>query len=319
MMRAVIKGMGGYLPEKILTNKDLEAIIDTSDAWIRTRVGIEKRHIAAEGQMTSDLAAMAANHAIADADVTAEDIDLIIVATTTPDLIFPSTAALVQEKLGIPACQAFDVQAVCSGFLYALNTASALIQAGQSKHALVIGAEVMSRILDWTDRNTCVLFGDGAGAFVLKAEETSEHIGVMETKLYADGRYASALCTKGGVGMKSFGPLTMDGRTVFKHAIEKMASVVQEVCDRHNLTADDIDLVIPHQANQRILEGLADRLNIPMEKVVSTIAFQGNTSAATIPLSFDHAKRLGILKPGMKVIVPAMGAGFTWGASYIIV
>lgn len=310
--------MGGYLPKKSLTNKDLESITDTSDEWIRSRVGIEKRHIAADNEMTSDLAVQAAKRAMEDARVTPQDIDLIIIATTTPDLIFPSTAALVQAKLDIPPCQAFDIQAVCSGFLYALNNAATLIQSGQAHRALVIGAEVMSRILDWQDRTTCVLFGDGAGAFILEARETEEDIGVIDTKLYADGRYAEALRTKGGVGLQAFGPLTMDGKTVFKHAVEKMANVVLEVCERNKLSLSDIDLVIPHQANQRILSALGERLNLPMEKVVSTIAFQANTSAATIPLSFDHAKRSGQLKSGMKIIVPAMGAGFTWGASYII-
>ncbi len=310
--------MGGHLPKKFLTNKDLESIIDTSDEWIRSRVGIEKRHIAADDEMTSDLAVQAAKRAMEDAKITAQDIDLIVLATTTPDLIFPSTAALVQAKLDIPSCQAFDVQAVCSGFLYALNSAATLIQSGQANRALVIGAETMSRILDWKDRTTCVLFGDGAGAFILEARETEEEIGVIDTKLYADGRCAEALCTKGGVGLQAFGPLTMDGKTVFKHAVEKMANVVLEVCERNSISLSDIDLMIPHQANQRILNALGERLNLPSEKVISTIAFQANTSAATIPLSFDHAKRSGQLKSGMKIMAPAMGAGFTWGASYII-
>lgn len=317
-MRVIIKGIGGYLPEEILTNKDLEGMIDTSDAWILSRVGIGQRHRAAPHQMTSDLASIAAKRALDDAGVCAQDVDLIVLATTTPDLIFPATATIVQEKLGIPPCQAFDVQAVCSGFLYALQSAVALIQTGQAKRALVIGAEIMTRILDWTDRTTCVLFGDGAGAFVLEGVETEERVGILRTKLYADGKFAKALCTKGGVAMQSFGPLTMDGRTVFKHAVEKMASVVHEVCAAEELDLNTIDLLIPHQANQRILDALAERLTLPLEKIISTIAYQANTSAATIPLAFNEAKRQGRLSPGVKIIAPTMGAGFTWGASYMI-
>lgn len=317
-MRSIVAGIGGYLPEKFLTNKDLEARLETSDEWIRSRVGIEKRHIAAEGELTSDLAVKAAKIAMNDAGVSADDIDLIIVATTTPDYIFPATAVFVQSKLGIKPCTAFDVQAVCSGFIYALNTADLYLKSGQAKCALVIGAETMSRILDWNDRGTCVLFGDGAGAFVLKAEDTQDKRGIIETRLYADGNFYEALYTHGGVSQEKFGPISMNGRLVFKYAIENMVKAIKEICANQNLDLNEIDYVIAHQANQRILEGVAEKLDLPVDKVISTIAMQANTSAATIPLSFYQAQQEEKLKKGMKIMCPAMGAGFTWGASYIV-
>ncbi|MBX9976962.1 MAG: ketoacyl-ACP synthase III [Alphaproteobacteria bacterium] len=313
-----IIGVGAYLPEKILTNDDLAKTLDTSDEWIKTRVGIQQRHIAAKDEFTSHLATKAAKNALDHAGVEAQDVDLVIVATTSPDYVNPATATLVQSALGIPPCGAFDVQAVCSGFVYALTTADMYIRSGQSKCALVIGAETMSHLVDWKDRNTCVLFGDGAGAFVLKAAPADSPSKILSSKIYADGQFAQALCTKGVQDQGAFGYLTMNGREVFKYAVVNMAKAIDAVLAENGLTYDAIDFVVPHQANQRILDSLAERLHIPSEKVISTIAHHANTSAATIPLAFHTAIQDGRIQTGHKVIMPAMGGGFTWGASLVV-
>jgi len=317
-MRSTIAGVGSYLPEKCLTNDDLAKIMETSDEWISTRTGIKKRHIAADGEFTSDLAVEAAKRAMDAAGVNPADIDLVIVGTTSPDYIFPSTAAIVQDKLGIPPCAAFDVQAVCSGFVYALTTADLYIRMERSKCALVIGAETMSRLVDWNDRTTCVLFGDGAGAFVLKAAPDDCPNVIGASKLYADGSCRNALITKGGPSQKTFGTMVMDGRTVFKAAVENMPKVSLEVLAQQNLTVADVDWMVPHQANQRILDGVAERLNFPRDSVISTIADHANTSAATIPLAFSVALDQGKIKRGQRIIMPVMGAGFTWGAVELV-
>lgn len=317
-MRSTIAGVGSYLPTKVLTNDDLSKMMDTSDEWIASRTGIRKRHIAADNELTSDLAVNAAKQAIDQAGVKPAEIDLIIVATTSPDYIFPAVAVIVQDKLGIPPCAAFDVQAVCSGYVYALTTADLYIRTGRSRCALVIGAETMSRLVDWDDRKTCVLFGDGAGVFVLRAtdEDTPNVIG--SSKLYAEGGYRDALITKGGASQKSFGPMVMDGRAVFKAAVENMPKVTLEVLAQENLTIQDVDWLVPHQANQRILEAMAERLSFPLERVISTIADHANTSAATIPLAFSTALEQGKIKRGQRIVMPVMGAGFTWGAVTLV-
>jgi 3-oxoacyl-[acyl-carrier-protein] synthase-3 len=313
-----IVGVGAYLPEKIITNDDLSKTLETSDEWIRTRVGIAQRHIAADDELTSHLATKAAKNALDHAGIHPTNIDLVIVATTSPDYVNPATATLVQAALGIPPCAAFDVQAVCSGFVYALNTADMYIRSGQSKYALVIGAETMSRLVDWNDRNTCVLFGDGAGAFVLKAVAADSPSKILGSKIYADGHFAQALCTKGPQNQGACGYLTMNGREVFKYAVVNMAKAIDAVLHERGLGYDAIDWVVPHQANQRILDSLAERLRIPSEKVISTIAHHANTSAATIPLAFHAAIQDGRIQPGHTVIMPAMGGGFTWGASLVV-
>ncbi len=318
MVASKVIGVGAYLPEKIVTNNDLAQTLETSDEWIRSRVGIAKRHIAAEGELTSHLAIKAARLALEHAQITPEAIDLVIVATTTPDYTFPATAALVQTALGIPPCAAFDVQAVCSGFIYALNTADMYIKSGQSTCALVIGAETMSRLLDWTDRSTCVLFGDGAGAFILKATDSKDTSRILGTKLYADGAFKDALYTQGGASQGHFGTLHMNGKEVFKAAVVNMAKAIDCVLADHHVKDADIDWVVPHQANQRIIEGLAERLKLPMDKVISTIAEHANTSAATIPLAFDVAVKDGRIKRGDVIVMPAMGGGFTWGATLMV-
>ncbi len=313
-----IAGIGSYLPEKVLTNAAMEAIVETTDDWIRERTGITQRHIVADGQYTSDLGAEAARRALAHAGVPASDVDLIIVATATPDLTFPATATIVQEKLGVKRGCAFDVQAVCSGFLYAMATADNFIRCGQATTALVIGAETFSRILDWTDRTTCVLFGDGAGAVVLTAEPGSreDHKGVIRTHLRSDGEFCDMLYVDGGPSRtKTVGHLRMQGNQVFRHAVTKIAGSMSELADMAGIAIADIDWFVPHQANQRILVGVANRLDIPHERVISTVALHGNTSAASIPLAFDVAVRDGRIKRGDLVLLEAMGGGFTWGAA----
>jgi len=322
MLRSVIIGTGAYLPEKVLTNDDLARIVDTSDEWIRTRTGIRQRHVAAEGELTSDLATKAAQAALDAAGVTPADIDLIVVATTTPDLTFPATATTVQEKLGITnATPAFDVQAVCSGFLYGLATVDAYLRAGMAKRALLIGAETFSRILDWEDRSTCVLFGDGAGAVVMEArpgEGTAADRGVLATRLHADGRYRDLLYVDGGPSStQTVGHVRMKGREVFRHAVVKLAEVMEEVLADAGVVAADVDLVVPHQANIRILEGTAKKLGLPKEKVHVTVDRHGNTSAASVPLALDDAIRQGRVGEGDLVLLEAMGGGFTWGASLV--
>ncbi|KIO49803.1 beta-ketoacyl-ACP synthase III [Nitrosospira sp. NpAV] len=317
MMYSRIVGTGSYLPEKILTNHDLESMVDTSDEWIRTRTGIEERRIAADNQMASDLALNASREAMEAAGVGAADIDLVIVATTTPDVIFPSTACILQNKLGIRDCPAFDVQAVCSGFVYALATADMFIRDGKCRTALVVGTEVYSRILDWTDRSTCVLFGDGAGAVVLTQSDQS---GILSSHLHADGDYSKILAVPGSVcGGKVQGRpfVVMEGNTVFKFAVKVLEEVVHEALTENNLRVSDIDWLIPHQANIRIILSTAKKLGIPMEKVVVTLERQGNTSAASIPLALDAAVRDGRIKSGQHVLLEGVGGGFTWGSVLI--
>ncbi|MEQ8405291.1 MAG: beta-ketoacyl-ACP synthase III [Oceanicaulis sp.] len=316
MIYSRIAGIGAYLPEKVLTNQAMEAIVETSDAWIKERTGIEKRHVAADGEFTSDLGVAAARRALDAAGLGASDVDLIVLATATPDLTFPATATIVQQKLGIEQGAAFDVHAVCSGFLYALATADNFIRCGQAKCALVIGAETFSRILDWTDRTTCVLFGDGAGAAVLTAQEGDSSNGVMKTHLRSDGRYKDLLFVDGGPSAtKTVGHLRMQGNQVFRHAVSKIAGSMSELAEMAGVDIENIDWFVPHQANQRILLGVSKRLGIPEEKVISTVGQHGNTSAASIPLAFDQAIRDGRIKRGDLVLMEALGGGFTWGAA----
>lgn len=313
-MYSKIIGTGGYLPAKVLTNFDLEKIVDTSHDWIVSRSGIVQRHIADISEAASDLALHASHRALEAAGINAKDIDLIIVATTTPDQIFPSTACILQDKLGNNSAAAFDVQAVCSGFIYALNTADLFIRGGQARNALVVGTEVLSRILDWSDRTTCVLFGDGAGAVVLQC---SDKPGILAAKLHADGSQRGMLAAKGSIrnGLIQDNPfISMDGQGVFKFAIKVLSEVVEEVLVENKMTHADIDWLVPHQANLRIMEATAKKLNLSLDKVVITVAKHGNTSAASIPLALDTAVRDGRIKPGQHVLCEAVGGGFTWGA-----
>jgi 3-oxoacyl-[acyl-carrier-protein] synthase III len=316
-MYASIAGTGSYLPEKVLTNHELAKTVDTSDEWIVTRTGIRQRHIAAEGQMASDLALEASKSALAAAGIGADQLGLLIVATTTPDMIFPSTACILQAKLGVRDFPAFDVQAVCSGFVYALTIADLFMRSGQCRYALVVGTEIYSRILDWSDRGTCVLFGDGAGAVVLAA---SERPGIMGHKLHADGNYTSILSVPGQVcgGTVRGKPfVTMEGNAVFKFAVRVLDEVVQEVLREHDLDKGAIDWLIPHQANIRIIEATARKLGLPMSKVIVTVDRHANTSAASIPLALDEAVRDGRIRRGQHVLLEAVGGGFTWGAVLI--
>ncbi len=319
MIRSVISGCGGYLPERVLTNAELARMVDTSDEWISERTGIRERHIAAEGEFTSDLAIAAAKQALANAKVAASEIDLIIVATATPDDTFPATACRVQGELGIVRGAAFDVQAVCTGFIYALAVADNFIKAGQSGKALVIGAETFSRILDWTDRGTCVLFGDGAGAVVLSAANGNGNgadRGILNTQLHSDGRYRDLLYVDGGPSRtRTVGHLRMSGREVFRHAVVNLTRVVHEALEAANLTPADIDWLVPHQANLRILEGTARKLNVDPARVVVTIGGHGNTSAASVPLALNEAVSDGRIRQGQVVLMEAMGGGFTWGSA----
>jgi 3-oxoacyl-[acyl-carrier-protein] synthase III len=315
MVKSIIAGVGSALPRRIMTNHDLSQIVDTSHEWIVERTGIHARHIAGEGETTRSLAVEASQKALGAAKLQASDIDLIVLATSTPDNTFPATATLVQADLGITQGAAFDVQAVCSGFVYALVTADSLIKAGQARHALVIGSETFSRILDWKDRTTCVLFGDGAGAFVLSAAPDSDKRGIIASRLRADGRHSDKLYVDGGPSTtQTVGHLRMEGREVFKHAVTNIASVMQDVMAQAGVTAQDIDWFVPHQANRRILEGTARKLGISEDRIVLTLDRHGNTSAASIPLAFDAAVQDGRIKPGQKVLLEAMGGGFTWGA-----
>ncbi|MEO5336460.1 MAG: ketoacyl-ACP synthase III [Magnetospirillum sp. WYHS-4] len=314
-MRARIVGSGSYLPEHVVTNDELAKRVDTSDEWIRERTGIRERRIAAEGQMTSDLAREAALKALEMAGVAAADLDLIVLGTTSPDRTFPATAVRVQAQIGATGSFAFDVQAVCSGFIYALATADSFIRSGQVKTALVIGAETFSRLLDWSDRNTCVLFGDGAGAVVLRAEADGRH-GILSTHLHADGRLEDLLYMDGGPSStRSMGFVRMAGQEVFRHAVTNLAQVVKEALDANGLISEDLDWLVPHQANRRILESTARKLKMPPEKVVVTVERHANTSAASIPLALDEAVRDGRIREGHLVLMEAMGGGFTWGAA----
>ena len=321
MIRSVVTGVGAYLPKRIMTNADMTRIVDTTDEWITERTGIKARHIAEEGELTSDLGLAAARRALAAAGLDAGDIDLVICATATPDRTFPATAVKIQAGLGITGGAAFDVQAVCSGFVFALATADAMLRGGQFKRALVIGAETFSRILDWTDRTTCVLFGDGAGAIVLEArpsDGTMSDRGVLATRIRSDGRYEDLLYVDGGPGStKTTGHLRMNGREVFKHAVQKIAGVIEETLAGTGLNVADIDLFVPHQANARILDGVARKLRISPDRVVMTLARHGNTSAASIPLALESAFAEGRIAPGSLVLMEAMGGGFTWGAALL--
>ena len=312
-----IVGTGSYLPETVRTNKDLESMVETSDQWITERTGIKKRHIVADDQTTTDLAFNAAEKAIEAAGINNNDIDLIIIATTTPTHIFPSTAALVQERLNISGCPAFDIQAVCTGFVYALTIADKFIKSGSAKNALVIGAESLSRIVDWTDRNTCVLFGDGAGAVILQA---SEETGILSTHIHCDGRYNQLLQVPTGVGsIESDTPayIEMQGNDVFKVAVRTLSTIVDETLAANDLAKQDIDWLVPHQANIRIIAATAKKLAMPMEKVVVTVAEHGNTSAASIPLALDVAVRDGRIQRGETLLLEAFGGGFTWGSALL--
>jgi 3-oxoacyl-[acyl-carrier-protein] synthase III len=314
----VIMGVGSALPQRVMTNDDISKIVDTSDAWIVERTGIKERRIASDGETTRTLGTEAARKALADAGIAASEVDLIIVATSTPDLTFPATATLIQTDLGITQGAAFDLQAVCSGFVFGLTTVDAMIKTGQAKCALVIGSETFSRILDWTDRGTCVLFGDGAGAVVLKASEekgTIKDRGILTSRIRSDGRYNDKLYVDGGASTTgTIGYLRMEGREVFKHAVVNIASVMEETIAEAGLKPADIDWFVPHQANRRILEGTARKLGIPEEKIVMTLDRHGNTSAASIPLALDAAVKDSRVKRGDLVLMEAMGGGFTWGA-----
>ncbi|HUW25357.1 MAG TPA: beta-ketoacyl-ACP synthase III [Gallionella sp.] len=317
-MYSRITGTGSYLPSRTLTNFDLEKMVETSHDWIVSRSGIIERHVAADDEMTSDLALHASRRAIQAAGISADEIDLVIVATTSPDKMFPSTACILQDKLGIRNCgAAFDIQAVCGGFVYALNTADLYIRGGQAKTALVVGAEVLSRMLDWSDRTTCVLFGDGAGAVILQASEIP---GIVAGKLHADGRHQSMLKADGNIrhGEIQGDPfIKMDGQAVFKFAVKVLSEVVEEVLAENNLQGSDINWLVPHQANIRIMEATAKRLGLSMDHVVVTVAHHGNTSSASIPLALDTAVRDGRIKPGQNILLEAVGGGFTWGAILI--
>jgi len=318
MRRAIVRGTGHYLPERVVENSWFEGRLDTSDEWIRARTGIERRHFAAEGQRTSDLGILAAQAALADAGMEAGQIDAVIVATSTPDLTFPSVATMVQAGLGMHRGFAYDLQAVCAGFVYALANADALIRAGLAERVLLIGAETFSRIMDWTDRATCVLFGDGAGAVVLEAAEgegSPADRGILASDLNSDGQYRDLLYVDGGVATTgTAGHLRMQGNLVFRHAVEKLADTAHRALDKAGLSQDQVDWLVPHQANLRIIEATAKRMHLPMEKVVLTVADHGNTSAASIPLALSVANAQGRFKPGDLLVAEAIGGGLAWGS-----
>jgi 3-oxoacyl-[acyl-carrier-protein] synthase-3 len=312
-----IAGMGSYLPERVMTNADLEKIVDTSDEWIRTRTGVERRHVCAEDQTTSDMCIEAAKVAMDDAGVKPEDIDMVITGTTTPDLIFPNISTIIQHKLGIPACTAFSLEAACTGFIYALTTADKFIKAGEAKCALVMGAECITKLVDWNDRNTCVLFGDGAGAVILKP---SEEPGIISCHLGADGQYKDLLYYPFGASNNlaaagtDAGKIMMTGNDVFKVAVKKLGQIASETLEDAGVTKEELDWLVPHQANIRIIQAMAKRLDMPMEKVILTVQDHGNTSAASVPMALDVGIRDGRLKPGQLVLMEAFGGGFTWGS-----
>ena len=317
MIYSKITGTGSYLPEQILTNADLEEMVDTSDDWIRSRTGIEKRHVARNDETTCDLAEKASRAAMEVAEKNKDDVDLIIVATTTPDLIFPSTACLLQQRLGIRGCPAFDIQAVCTGFVYALHVADLFIKTGNSKCALIVGSETMTRIVDWKDRNTCVLFGDGAGAVIL---EESKRPGILSTHIHADGAHQELLSVPAGISSdynlvksdKAF--IKMQGNEVFKVAVNTLGSIVDETLRSNSMSSNEIDWLVPHQANTRIISAMAKKLDMPMDRVVVTVDKHGNTSAASIPLALDVAIQDGRIKENDTLLLPAFGGGFTWGS-----
>lgn len=317
MKRAQIKGVGHYLPENVVPNAHFEKTLETSNDWIISRSGIERRHFAAEDETTSHLASHAARAALKDAGLEASDLDALIVATSTPDLTFPSAATMVQHQIGMTGGFAFDIQAVCAGFVFALANANALIVSGTAKRVMVIGAETFSRIMDWTDRGTCVLFGDGAGALILEAADgdgTAQDRGVLATDLNSDGTYRDILYVDGGVSTKTTGYLRMEGKEVFRHAIEKLAATARTAMDSAGVTSEDVDWVVPHQANIRIIKGTAKKMNVPMENVIVTVQDHGNTSAASIPLALSVGKAEGKLKQGDLVVTEAIGGGLAWGA-----
>lgn len=316
-IRAVVKGIGHYLPERIMENAEFEASLETSDEWIKARSGIERRHIAAEGQTTSDLATKAAEAALADAGLEAGDIDAIILATSTADLTFPAAATIVQANLGMTRGFAFDVQAVCAGFVFALANANGMILSGQAKRVMVIGAETFSRLMDWTDRSTCVLFGDGAGALILEAETgtgSTDDRGVLSSDLNSDGRHRELLYVDGGVSTQTTGYLRMQGREVFRHAVEKLAQTAHTALDKVGLSGEDVTWIVPHQANLRIITATAQRMQVPLERVVITVQDHGNTSAASIPLALSVGKARGQIKQGDLIVTEAIGGGLSWGA-----
>jgi 3-oxoacyl-[acyl-carrier-protein] synthase-3 len=321
VIRSRIIGCGAYLPETILTNAEISQRVDTSDEWIQERTGIRERRVVRDGEMTSHLAVEASRRALADAGIEARDLDLIVCATTTPDETFPAVATVIQSRLGMVGGAAFDVQAVCSGFIYGLAVADNFIKAGQAKTVLLVGAETMSRLLDWTDRTTCVLFGDGAGAMVLQASEgegTSADRGVLNTMLYSDGRLHDLLYVDGGPSStRTTGYLRMKGKEVFRHAVTNLAAAIEESAAKAGVTVADIDWFVPHQANQRILDGTARRLGVSPERMVSTVAVHGNTSSASVPLAAMTAIEDGRIKRGDLVLMEAMGGGFTWGAALV--
>ncbi len=319
--RAVAVGIGHYLPERVVENSEFEATIDTSDEWIKSRSGIERRHFAAEGQTTSDLGIKAAEAALANAGLTADDIDAIIVATSTSDLTFPSTATMVQHGLGMRHGFAFDVQAVCAGFIYAVSTANAYIISGQANRVLVIGAETFSRIMDWSDRTTSVLFGDGAGALILEAQDgagTSDDRGILAIDLHSDGQYRDILYVDGGVSKtQSTGVLKMEGKEVFRHAVEKLATTAHTALEQAGLGPDDVTWIVPHQANLRIIRRTAQKMGVDMDRVIVTVQDHGNTSAASIPLAMSVGVAQGKIKPGDLLVVEAIGGGLAWGSAVL--
>ena len=330
LKRSIITGSGSYLPDRVVTNDELAERIETSDDWIVARTGIRQRHIAADDEMTSDLALIAAERALSDAGVMASEVDLLVLATTTPDQTFPATATRVQSRLGMINGAAFDIQAVCSGFIYGLSIADNFIKAGQAKTVILIGAETFSRLLDWEDRNTCVLFGDGAGAIVLRASANGEDAdiigerghnvgrGVLSTHIHSDGGSNELLYVDGGPSStRTVGHVRMNGREVFRHAVNNLVSVVYEAMETHSLAIDDIDWLVPHQANKRILDSTAKKLGLSADKVVVTLDRHANTSAASIPLALDEAVKDGRIKPGNLVLLEAMGGGLTWGAGLV--
>jgi 3-oxoacyl-[acyl-carrier-protein] synthase-3 len=320
-LRAQVLGCGAYLPARIITNEELAKLVNTSDEWIRKRTGIRERRVVAEGEMTSDLGLKAAEAALARAGLDPRDLDLIVCATSTPDETFPATATRIQALLGMTRGAAFDVQAVCSGFVYALSVADNFIRCGQARTVMVLGAETFSRILDWDDRATCVLFGDGAGAMVLAAsdiQDGTEGRGVLSTHIYSDGRHHDALYVDGGPSStRTTGFLRMDGREVYRHAIVRMAEAIDTALEANGMNAGDIDWLVPHQANARIIEAMARRLNLPMDRVVVTVDRHANTSAASIPMALSEASADGRIKAGDLVLIEAMGGGFTWGSALI--
>lgn len=320
-IRAVPVGIGHYLPERVVPNSEFEEMVDTSDEWIRSRSGIERRHFAAEGQLTSHLAIEAAKDALADAGLEPTDIDALVLATSTPDQTFPSTATKVQAALGMGLSFAFDIQAVCAGFIFALANANALILSGQAKRVMVIGAETFSRILNWEDRTTCVLFGDGAGALILEAQEGTGDVsdrGILATELQSDGKYNNLLYVDGGVSStQTAGTLVMEGKEVFKHAVTKLAQAGEAAMNKVGVTEADIDWIVPHQANLRIITKTAEKMNVPMDRVIVTVQDHGNTSAASIPLALSVGKKRGQIKKGDLLLSEAIGGGLAWGAVLI--